>query len=83
MTYELRQTEISDRFAPGLLTKLATLRIVAPVVLRWWQRRETEQALQWLSDRDLADVGVARHEIRELARSQAKIEVTSVKLRAT
>ncbi|MBY4611548.1 DUF1127 domain-containing protein [Rhizobium sp. 9T] len=71
MTFELRQTEISDRFAPSVLTKLIALRIRAPVVLQWWQRRETEEALQWLSDRELADIGVARHEIRELARSQA------------
>ncbi|WP_183920236.1 DUF1127 domain-containing protein [Rhizobium lentis] len=82
MTFELRQTEISDRFAPSLLTKLAALRFGAPVVLGWWQRRETEQALQWLSDRDLADIGVARHEIREVARSQAPIDAMSAKRRA-
>jgi uncharacterized protein YjiS (DUF1127 family) len=82
MTFELRQTEISDRFAPSFLTKLAALRFGAPVILHWWQRRETEQALQWLSDRDLADIGVARHEIREVARLQAPIDALSAKPRA-
>ncbi|KKZ83403.1 hypothetical protein B5K05_25445 [Rhizobium phaseoli] len=80
MTFELRQTEFSDRFAPSLLTKLAALR--APVIFSWWQRRETEEALQWLSDRDLADIGVARHEIREVARSQAPTFAMRAKRRA-
>lgn len=79
MTFELRQNEVSDRIARNLLPKLAALRIQVPIVLRWWQRRETEQALQWLSDRDLADIGVARHEIRELARSQAQTDARSAK----
>ncbi|ULR47582.1 DUF1127 domain-containing protein [Rhizobium sp. K102] len=82
MTFELRQAEISDRIAPSLLTKLAALRFGAPVVLRWWQRRETEQALQWLSERDLADIGVARHEIREVARSRAQLDVMFARWRA-
>ncbi|PDV84961.1 hypothetical protein CO652_29125 [Rhizobium sp. H4] len=82
MTFELPQTAISDRFTPSFLTKLAMLRFGAPVV-HWWQRRATEHALQWLSDRDLTDIGVARHEIRELARSQAPIDAMSAKRRAT
>ncbi|WP_064710640.1 DUF1127 domain-containing protein [Rhizobium bangladeshense] len=82
MTFELRHIEISDRISSSLLTKLAALRIGAPVVLRWWQRRETEQALQWLSDRDLEDIGVARHEIRELAQLQADMHSMTPKRRA-
>jgi uncharacterized protein YjiS (DUF1127 family) len=82
MTFELRQAEISDRIAPSLLTKLAALRFGAPIILGWWQRRETEEALQWLSDRDLADIGVARHEIRAVARSQAQMDAMSAKSRA-
>ncbi|MBB2673865.1 UNVERIFIED_ORG: uncharacterized protein YjiS (DUF1127 family) [Rhizobium esperanzae] len=81
MTFELRQAEISDRFAPSFLTKLAALRFGAPII-RWWQRRETEEALQWLSDRDLADIGVARHEIRAVARLQAQVDAMSAKRRA-
>ncbi len=74
MTFELRHIEISDGFAPSLLTKVAALRFAAPALLRWWQRRETKQALQWLSDRDLEDIGVASHEIHELARSLGPID---------
>ncbi|WP_042119857.1 DUF1127 domain-containing protein [Rhizobium etli] len=82
MTFELRHVEISDRFAPSLLTKMAALRFAAPALIRWWQRRETEQALQWLSDRDLEDIGVARHEIGELVRSLGPTDALPAKRRA-
>ena len=81
MTFELRQTEIFDRCSPNLPRKLAVLP-GAPIVRRWWQRRETEEALQWLSDRELADVGVERHEIRAVALSQAPIDAMPAKRRA-
>ncbi|MCK8779911.1 DUF1127 domain-containing protein [Rhizobium sp. NTR19] len=46
-------------------------RDVVAVVSRWWRQATTEQELQWLSDRDLADIGVARSDITELARKHA------------
>ncbi|ASP93365.1 DUF1127 domain-containing protein [Sinorhizobium meliloti] len=40
-------------------------------VSRWWQRATTEHELRWLSDRYLADIGVARRDIRKVARARA------------
>lgn len=40
-----------------------------PVSL-WWQRAETEHELRYLSDRDLADIGVARRDICKVARAR-------------
>ncbi|AXV17547.1 hypothetical protein CYG48_17010 (plasmid) [Neorhizobium sp. SOG26] len=47
------------------------------VVSRWWQQATTEQELQWLSDRDLADIGVVRRDIAELARKRAGSAATT------
>ncbi|WP_354487239.1 DUF1127 domain-containing protein [Mesorhizobium robiniae] len=63
MTLEFQIAEIPERLARGLLTKLPALRFGAC----WWQRSETEHALHRLSDRDLADIGIARRDIREFA----------------
>jgi uncharacterized protein YjiS (DUF1127 family) len=38
-------------------------------VPKWWQRATTAHELRWLSDRDLADIGVARRDIPRVARS--------------
>lgn len=38
-------------------------------VSRWWQRATTEHELRYLSDRDLADIGVARRDICKVARA--------------
>ncbi|MBY3099632.1 DUF1127 domain-containing protein [Rhizobium laguerreae] len=59
MTLEFQIAEIPERLARGLLTKLPALRFGASVVGGWWQRSETEHALHRLSDRDLADIGIA------------------------
>lgn len=40
-------------------------------VSRWWQRATTEHELRWLSDRYLPDIGVARRDIRRVARAPA------------
>ena len=59
-----------------LFEALRSLRKVARVpehsanpVSRWWQRSTTEHELQCLSDRDLADIGVARRDISKVARA--------------
>jgi uncharacterized protein YjiS (DUF1127 family) len=67
MTLEFQIAEIPERLARGLLTKLPALRFGASGVVGWWQRNETEHALHRLSDRDLADIGIARRDIREFA----------------
>lgn len=40
--------------------------------------RETEKALSKLSDYDLADIGISRGEIYEIARAKATIEYVKV-----
>jgi uncharacterized protein YjiS (DUF1127 family) len=67
MTLEFQIAEIPERLARGLLTKLSALRFGASVVAGWWQRSETEHALNRLSNRDLADMGIARRDTREFA----------------
>jgi uncharacterized protein YjiS (DUF1127 family) len=71
MTLEFQIAEVPERLARGLLTKLPALRLGASVVVDWWQRSETEHALRCLSNRDLADMGIARRDIREFVWSSA------------
>lgn len=51
---------------PGLLTRIARRLIAARI------ERGTIEALSRLSDRELADVGLTRGEIREVARAEAE-----------
>jgi uncharacterized protein YjiS (DUF1127 family) len=71
MTLEFQIAEIPERLVRGLLPKLRALMFGAPVVVGWWQRSETEHALHRLSDRDLADIGIARRDIRKFVWSSA------------
>jgi uncharacterized protein YjiS (DUF1127 family)/SAM-dependent methyltransferase len=50
------------------------LRSLAKLVSRWWQQATTEHELQWLSGRDLADIGIARDDIRKVARERASLD---------
>lgn len=51
---------------PGLLTRIARRLIAARI------ERGTIEALSRLSDRELADVGLTRGEIREVARGESE-----------
>lgn len=68
MTLELQMIEVPERLARGLLASLRALPVRGFVIAGWWQRSETEHALRRLSDRDLTDMGIARDDIREIAR---------------
>ncbi|WP_105441309.1 DUF1127 domain-containing protein [Neorhizobium sp. T25_13] len=63
--------ESVERYIRSLPTAVRVSLQKAHFIARWWQRATTEQELRWLSDRDLADIGVARRDIRKVARSRA------------
>jgi uncharacterized protein YjiS (DUF1127 family) len=44
------------------------LSIVLSSLRRWLRARETARQLSALSDRELSDIGIARHDIRQVAR---------------
>jgi len=44
------------------------LSIVLSSLCRWLRARETARQLNALSDRELSDIGVARHDIAQVAR---------------
>ncbi len=44
------------------------LSILISGLRRWLRARETARQLNALSDRELSDIGVARHEIAQVAR---------------
>jgi uncharacterized protein YjiS (DUF1127 family) len=44
------------------------LSVVLSCLRRWLRARETAQQLNALSDRELSDIGVARHDIAQVAR---------------
>lgn len=66
MTLEFQMTGIPGRLLRAL-ARFAALKLGASVAVGWWQRSEIEHALRCLSNRDLADMGIARRDIRELA----------------
>lgn len=57
------------RFSRRFPKVVRVSRLSANSVSRWWQQMMTEQELRWLSDRDLADIGVARRDIGSIARA--------------
>jgi uncharacterized protein YjiS (DUF1127 family) len=44
------------------------LSIVVSGLRRWLRARETARQLNALSDRELSDIGIARHDIAQVAR---------------
>jgi uncharacterized protein YjiS (DUF1127 family) len=44
------------------------LSVVLSGLRRWLHARETARQLNALSDRDLSDIGIARHDIAQVAR---------------
>ena len=44
------------------------LSIVLSSLRRWLRARETARQLSALSDRELSDIGIARHDIAQVAR---------------
>ncbi len=44
------------------------LLVVLSGLRRWLRARETARRLNALSDRELADIGIARHDIAQVAR---------------
>jgi uncharacterized protein YjiS (DUF1127 family) len=44
------------------------LSVVLSSLRRWLRARETAQQLSALSDRELSDIGIARHHIGQVAR---------------
>jgi uncharacterized protein YjiS (DUF1127 family) len=44
------------------------LSILISGLCRWLRARETARQLSALSDRELSDIGIARHEIAQVAR---------------
>jgi uncharacterized protein YjiS (DUF1127 family) len=42
---------------------------------RWLRARETARQLSSLSDRELSDIGISRHDIAEIARDVRQVEM--------
>ena len=46
------------------MTKRTSLDALGAAWRRWWLTRHTRSQLDWLTDRQLADIGVARGDVR-------------------
>ena len=65
----VERLELVERFLRIFSKVVRVSKHEAHFVSRWWQQATTENQLQWLLNRALADIGVSRRDIRQVARA--------------